>query len=135
MATTLWKPLAGTNDYGVVDFSFSFVAKTTTADPDATLIRGEKVASITCGAQGVYVCTLSSGFAQLVSLTVDYAEPSTPVGDRVGIYPVDETADPLVLTVKYFRNAALTTANNPAAATRIYVRGSFKISSVGTNSE
>ena len=101
MATSpgLFLPSIGENNAGCVDFSFSFLTAATGVDPDATLIRGNKVASVTRSAAGKYLVTLDSPYYQIISRSSIVDDVSTGDGAYASVYVADEAASPLVLTV------------------------------------
>jgi hypothetical protein len=96
-----WQPSFGNNDTGVADLTFSFVTNDGD-DPDETLTRGNKVASITYAATGKYTVTLDGGYYEILGVTSHVNADSGGDGAYSAVYIADEAADPLVLTVFTF---------------------------------
>lgn len=115
----MWSPITGTNEVGVAPLVFSFVTNGG-SDPDATLIRGKKVSTITWSATGKWIVTLTAGFYQILGVTA--SRNSTSAGADLcvpRVYFPDEAADPLVMHVFLSDDADALT--NGAADARITV--------------
>lgn len=87
----------------------SFVANGS-SDPDATLNRGNYLASVTYSTTGKLIVTLSGGFYRLDEATADIEADSSGGGAYATVYCPDEQANPLVLHV--FTHAADGTKTN-----------------------
>lgn len=116
----MWSPIPGTNEVGLCPLVFSFVTNGS-SDPDATLIRGKKVSTITYSSTGKWIVTLTAGFYQIVGATAHVNAPSTGADASFArVYFPDEAADPLVLHV-FHQSEDSDTPAAPGAATRITV--------------
>lgn len=88
---------------------FSFVANGS-SDPDATLNRGNYIASALYSTTGTHIVTLTGGFYRLDDVEAMIDADSSGGGAYATVYCPDEQANPLVLHV--FTHAADGTKTN-----------------------
>lgn len=120
-------PSYGVNEAGVADFIISWNTHATTVDQST--IRGQKVASVTKGAAGVYDVVLTEDVYRVVFVDARLEGISpTPDTATASVYIQDETASPL--TFKLTTLNAAGAADNLTNGRRVYVLLKGKLSSV-----
>ena len=124
-APGIFQPSQGENNQGCVDFSFSFLTAATGVDPDATLIRGNKVATIVRADTGKFTVTLDAPYYQIVTVDSCVRDVSTGDGAYSTVYIADEAVSPLEFTVFTFD---ATGAEADLVSRRVSVNLKIKIS-------
>lgn len=125
----MFKPLFGANDVGLAIYAFSFISNGA-SDPATTTRWGNKIASITYAATGVYTVTFDRSVKEItfVNAAIRDSSGSSGVGDYASVYVADDTANPLVIVIQTFDDTGTAIATT---SRRISCMMVAKLSSAG----